>query len=189
MDQSLNYTEMPSKEQVANDLDGFVMKKPRFNGLMKIGKTLLKKIIPSTGVPFSPRYNRNSKYEFLTVEHIFARCENEKMALKVEKLAQEHAKEKGWLILGSDVNEGMMSGNKNQNFVVYVTRHKDNLYACPGFGCNEVMTMDGIMTHRMVHKSVREACKVNELLKILGEDELDLNVMPKPVSNYLNYIF
>jgi hypothetical protein len=183
MDQSLNYTEMPSKEQVANDLDGFVMKKPRFNGLIKIGKTFIKKIIPSPGVPFSPRYDINSKYECLTVGHIFARCSDEKMALKVEKMAQAHAKEKGWLIPGSSINEGVMSGKKHK-FVVYVTRHKDNLFACPGNGCNEVLTLDGMMNHRLVHKSIREACKVNELLKILGEDELDLNVMPKPVSNY-----
>jgi hypothetical protein len=130
MDQSLNYTEMPSKEQVANDLDGFVMKKPRFNGRIKIGKTFLETIIPSPGVRIEPRYSRSEKYEFLTVGHIFARCSDEKMALEVEKMAQAHAKEKGWLILGSDTGEGSLTSGKDYNFVVYVTQKRPKADRC-----------------------------------------------------------
>lgn len=106
MDSSVNYTTKPSKEQLEEDFNRFIAKDERFSGMLKIGKTFLETIVKKAGFPFEARYDRNDKYEALTVDHVFARCATEQLALEVEKMAQDYCKEKNICIPGSDVGGG-----------------------------------------------------------------------------------
>ncbi|KAG5678904.1 hypothetical protein PVAND_008528 [Polypedilum vanderplanki] len=80
------YHDIPPRDQLREELQGFLLKRPEFDGLIKIGKTFLRDEENfSNNFVVSSRYEIDDRYEMLKARNIFAECETEELALKLER--------------------------------------------------------------------------------------------------------
>ena len=163
------YKQKPEKSVLEADMDEFVKEREKkFPGKVKVGKTMLERIINPRVEGFTPRYATNSRYEGLTAEHIFAKCSSEELALDIEKMCQQYLAGKGRLIPESDKSEGGCRGNEDQNCAVYITKLKDNLYVCPVPCCRFTTSKYIVQEHMMCHQLIVDSIEANKLMASLG---------------------
>jgi len=145
----------------------------QFQGFVKVGKTSRKRL--------SVRYEITNKYEKLSEKNIFCLCSSQEIALEVERIAQEFTKEMGKHIWQSDIGEGTLGGD-DDDYIVYVTTPKTNLFKCPLESCTKVMTKDGIESHKLNHEFIVRTIAHNDMLKKMSISPMSANLNPVPVS-------
>ena len=179
----IKYSVLPTKAQVAPDLEAFIkLHGEKFNGPIKIGKSYFAKEENLRNDIVSNRYKDDSRFEALTSNNVLAECANESIALAVESMAQEIMEEKGLLLSHTSNSEDIKSNDSSKRFFVYLTTLKAGLHTCPSPRCSYVSTHSFVLKHRLIHDNITDVLKANEFLASYGEPPMDILIAPIPVS-------
>ena len=177
-----HYSSMPSEDELAGTIDEFLGLRPEFDGFIKPGKTIIDKETKQPG----NRYGPFDRYEQLSSLNVLCECENENLALEIEKLAQNIVRQKGILIPLSDASTGSTSGDNGKNFCVYITKYKPELYKYPMKTCSHISTYDGTMLHRKTHDFINYMIEATNYAERKGYKPPDVQILPIAVSTFSN---
>ena len=173
MDKAKFYKQVPSSGKLRDDFYKFIEEKSEFQGFIKIGK--------SSRQNLTTRYSTIDKYEQLSANNVFCLCASQEIALEVESKGKELSKEMGTFIWRSDKGAGAL-GREDNDYLVYITTLKPNVFKCPLESCPVVMTEEGIESHKVSHKFIADTIQLNRLLATMSIEPMSTCFKPIPVS-------